>query len=281
MKKRYLILGIACAVIIIAIGVIIAIKVANSDDDAEQFRRISQDNLRKIEDLKIRWKDLDPNESLIESKIPYRIYYINMDRSRDRNELMRSQSQLTGKHLHRVEAIDGSALKNPFKGDISDGEYGRLMSHLKAITTAFEDDVDVCVIMEDDESILLALYWDKSLADLVREAPKDWTVINLQPFRTGVDVSSKFIKRSDMHELLGTGVYIINRKGIELVQSLDISKLDHKEAELVIYHIPGSYEYRGKGMFFTQDSQTDSTIHKGRRRRENLEITKTTLRDLW
>ena len=97
---------------------------------------------------------------------------------------------------------------------MTDGEVGCCMSHIRIWKKIVEDDIDVCLVVEDDANKILPGF-DLILSNLIDKLPKDWDVfiIGFMLFRDkGELVSDDFIK---IKEFLLTHCYLINKKGAQ------------------------------------------------------------------
>ena len=56
-------------------------------------------------------------------------------------------------------------------------EYACLLSHLNTIKEFANSNYETALIFEDDISLEFSIYWDKSLTEIISEAPKDWKII--------------------------------------------------------------------------------------------------------
>ena len=109
-------------------------------------------------------------------KIP--MYYINLEKSKDRNDAMLKQKKKYNLPLERVEAVNGYEFKdtkndsffikpcqkinfiNTFPNiDNIKPIIGCTLSHIKAIHTALENDDKLAIIMEDDTSLITYNHW--------------------------------------------------------------------------------------------------------------------------
>ena len=178
------------------------------------------------------------------------IYAINMKKSIDRRKNLKKQfDKFNIKNYKFINAIDGSKIttinnlqRKPAKnyttvnkskllsykaGDTlfkikepdyaSNSEVGCTLSHLKAIETAYNDNLDKVIIVEDDIDLLPIKTWNKTLDEFIETAPKDWEAIydgwnKDKHYNKNID----FIKYS-ISKPYGAWFYIINRKGMESV----------------------------------------------------------------
>ena len=97
---------------------------------------------------------------------------------------------------------------------MTDGEVGCCMSHIRIWKKIVEEDIDVCLVVEDDANKILPGF-DLILSNLIDKLPKDWDVfiIGFMLFRDkGELVNDDFIK---IKEFLLTHCYLINKKGAQ------------------------------------------------------------------
>lgn len=166
----------------------------------------------------------------IESKpFDYPIYYINMDKDTDRKQETENELRKISNNVHRVSGVNGRKIKNIFMDNV-DGisfyneynrmslpEMGCLLSHIKAIHTAYNDGNEIALICEDDISVepyKLTI----GLEEMVRLAPVDWEYIQLfsgfGPIINDMDFNSlKFYKYSNKY--WSAVCYLVNRKGMK------------------------------------------------------------------
>jgi len=81
------------------------------------------------------------------------IYYINLNRSTDRNTMLLNTFKEYGiTNYKRVEAIDGTLenFKDKYTSECSNKEIACSLSHIKAIENAYNDNCNYAIIMEDD-----------------------------------------------------------------------------------------------------------------------------------
>jgi GR25 family glycosyltransferase involved in LPS biosynthesis len=199
------------------------------------------------------------------------IYWINLKSSKKRHDNMMEILDLFPiKHI-RVEAEDGHApntdhiyaefTTNEFNR--STAEYACLLSHLKTIKDFSESDNEIALIMEDDISLEFSKNWNKSVNDIIKEAPSDWEIIMLNYITDRPLAYTYTYNRGDIYS---TAAYIINRKGaIRFINSiyrnkkfvLDESKI-HTADEFILTSMK-TYVY--KYAYFTYPDNNDSTIH--------------------
>lgn len=100
------------------------------------------------------------------------IYWINLDRAVDRKNYM---DNLLGDSIFkiipniRISAVDGKMSDEMYKKiikynkqpEVTDSEYGCLLSHLNAISTFSKSNYNNAIIFEDDISLDFKPYWKK------------------------------------------------------------------------------------------------------------------------
>jgi len=171
----------------------------------------------------------------------YPVYWINLEKNTNRQtHMIKELNKLNVKHL-RISAIDGKKLTNiniSYKTIENNtlGEIGCALSHLKAIETSFNNNDSISIIMEDDVSFKLYKYWDKTLSDIVNNAPKDWDIIQLNT--SNADELWKMHINENIEEYLEWNedyysclAYIINKNGMKKV----LSKYDRKNIDSNIF----------------------------------------------
>ena len=146
----------------------------------------------------------DKNKSTFKLKGLPHIYWINLDSDVTRKEWMEDQFDYWEIENHtRISGYDGreddpsSHLKGRIPDNVSPGELGCCMSHLKAIKEIYENsDDDYCIIAEDDVSLDLVRYWPFTWTEFFSLLPYDWDCIQMTTICTGdihVKLHLKFI----------------------------------------------------------------------------------------
>jgi len=239
---------------------------------------------------------LNNNQNHKMSNFP--IYYINMNRSVERRIFMENQFRLFCiTNTNRIEAIDSNninSFKNgtvyfvddpPIKYSIY-GKYNKktsfkelacLLSHMKAITKAYNNGDEVAIIMEDDVSLNLMPYWEKTIKDIIIDSPDDWNMILLYNLREELITTSPFQHIGKDNLPWGAQIYIVNRKGMKVISDInyninDINIVLVSENFLNKYLYP-SYLYQKNSLFYTfnNNENMESLIHPGH---TNLHIQK-------
>ena len=247
-----------------------------NEDDYNKYIDI----LRKIDYGK-------PKENL---KIP--MYYINLEKSKDRNDAMLKQKKEYNLPLERVEAVNGYEIKDTkndsffikpqqkinfinffTEPDISKPLIGCTLSHIKAIHTALENDDKLAIIMEDDTSLITYNHWSKKIIKIIKKAPPSWRIINLFHLYHNKK-SQKFISNKE-NTCASAVCYIINNKGMkELIDLVKINNTivlkktgkakepdaDVLAADFFLYNLVETYHYNGKILIFP-NMKLQSTIH--------------------
>jgi len=202
---------------------------------------------------------------------PMALYWINMDRSKDRRENMLNilkDPVFDDMQKYRVKAIDGNnitkkKLNSTFE-NINETqtikEYCCLWSHLKALHQFFKSPYSTALILEDDVSLEYKPYWKESLQSCIDHAPPDWEILQLSymlfPTKT---FPTKMYTNAKDHMYNGTAAYIVNKKGVRkfLMSRMFDKNIKHVSDEY-LYLKMNSYTY--KYPYFTYTGK-DSNLH--------------------
>jgi len=219
------------------------------------------------------------------------IYFINMERSKDRLKYMMKQINLYKiQNINRIEAVDGSQIRNKYNDsyifsngetlhfnirnftDYSMGELGCVLSHLNAIKCSYDRGDEYCLILEDDIYLGLIMLWEKTLCDVINNAPNNWGILQLFSGNTHV----KNINEYKMwNNYWGMQAYIMNREGMKKIvdtvfhgNTIIINKsIPTKKiySDCLIYSIINNSELKAhttKALFVPTSNKIESTIHK-------------------
>ena len=197
------------------------------------------------------------------NKINIPILYINLDRSVERNTYIEDQIGFYKlENITRISGIDGNKKTNATiitHGNLDGIEYknyggnkftelGCLLSHIKAIKYAYDNNYSETLIVEDDCYFGLMPCWDKdTLKDILSGLPSDWEIVALfHILRIETDKKYKSAKN-----LAGFGAvaYVINRRGMEkILNESGHDIIDFKNNKLAvsdnyIYDLVNTYIY--------------------------------------
>ena len=160
-------------------------------------------------------------------KIQIPIFYINLDRSIDRNESILSSLRKNNIiNYHRISAVDGNRLYNEnFINKfywLHNNEVGCTLSHLKAINLAWMLGLQYVLIVEDDISFDIMQLWDFNILELIQNIKIDWQILKLitsSKCRDNIAGDFKKINYSRCHKTncWSTAAYIINREGMRQI----------------------------------------------------------------
>ncbi|MGM0525216.1 MAG: glycosyltransferase family 25 protein [Pseudomonadota bacterium] len=166
----------------------------------------------------------------------YKTFLINLDRSQDRLKKAAEQLQQAGIGFERVPAVDGKQLdqqtiddafnaqtaKRRFPYDLTIGEIGCYLSHVKCWQKIVDEGLDYAVILEDD------LLVKDNLSQVIASVPTiklDWDYLKLAaPFKQRAYKSLQRLSKDNQPvELVeytkksptGTVAQIVSRKGAE------------------------------------------------------------------
>jgi len=261
---------IIIVIIIIIIGLCIIYGLPNIDHVSKQLGQ----KLKQIH------KRYDPSKD-VSQYVDIPIYYINLNRSTDRNATMIQRFQTYGiTDYTRVQGVDGSDDPSVnYSADfrfitITSGEIGCTLSHLRAIKMAYDRGLPYALIMEDDTSFDLVPLWDRPLSAWVREAGRNWRILQLYSNYNYAKIpKSKYQTLfSTQRNCRGCVAYIINRDGMKAVlkRAWDGTKFiiskdyaSSGEADIYVYSLAG-YNQRYltyPPLFIPFNVSTPSTFH--------------------
>ena len=154
------------------------------------------------------------------------IYYINLERSTERNLRMCE----TFGRLKRIDAYDGTILDSysdiyiqpELRHQQSNYVCACSFSHIKAIITAYNDMKDEVIIMEDDIHVSYKSLWRETLSDIVYNAPTNTMCIQLScsnptHILNNIVNGKHYIKWDVKHKSYSAGAYYINRQGMKVI----------------------------------------------------------------
>lgn len=202
------------------------------------------------------------------------IYWINLDRAAERRidmENLLSSETFNNIPNYRISATDGKTPENIdnklnkyTKQDRSNYEYGCLLSHLGAINEFSKSNYENALIMEDDITLDFKKYWQKSIREIINDAPSDWDIIILLYFRDGKFIENEFEKYTDNYD--GTLVYLINNSAAKKFISSQVENDKYNLNDDKI-HVSDRYIYQSMNTYlykypmFIFKTNNDSDIH--------------------
>jgi GR25 family glycosyltransferase involved in LPS biosynthesis len=277
-SKLYLKIFICFAIFILFIALIIMLYKKISDSKLIQHFNYNKNKLTSIISQKII------------NKINVPIYYINLDRSPQRQKFMEDQFKLYNiTNYKRIVGIDGKQLKNTLTDNINGttftnnypeltkNEVGCLLSHLKAIRTAYNNNLDQVLILEDDCSLDLMFFWeDDKLTSILNKLNKpDWEIFQLYTGNCINFNSKKCSLQTGEKDCWGCVAYLINRKGMEKIINFITTNIQNEiilgkyfnnklyptrgQSDIFVYQIAKTY-YLETPLFCTNNSNLKSTI---------------------
>jgi len=167
-------------------------------------------------------------ENFQESLINFPIYWINLDRSKNRKNWIEKNFNRLGIRNHtRVSAIDGKKLGTykftlpvNYYSTHSTNEIACTLSHLKCIEKAYHNKERMVIICEDDVCFSLLKVIDKSLNKMINNCNSNWEIIQLG--HSNPDEMKILLKEEKEYvnwkrDYWGAFCYVINRKGINKI----------------------------------------------------------------
>lgn len=208
-----------------------------------------------------------------------KIYWINMNISKNRKKLMEDLLNNINIENERFEGIDGSIVSdictkyfyaiNNIYPQYSNKEYAILLSHLSviekyAMTNGNDNKYNIALICEDDLSLDFIKYWKKDFKTIIEEAPIDWEIIMLGYFSINIDKQNIYNKWNNEWSAIS---YLINNKNIKnKINNLKKDNLwicdenDLMVSDNYIFSKFNTYVY--KYPYFTFPNNNDSTLHE-------------------
>lgn len=199
-----------------------------------------------------------------------KIYYINLKNSKLRNNSMINILNNINIKYERFDALDGKKIMNVKDNYFEEkkldnlntnSEYAVLYSHLSLIDKIKHEDNDYILILEDDLCLDFQKYWNKSLKEIIENAPSDWEIImlgyftldlkfneNYRPWKNDWSALSYIIKKSSINKLSN---FKINDK-FKLFEDINV-------ADNYIFRLFKTYVY--KYPLFTINNNNKSTFH--------------------
>lgn len=230
-------------------------------------------------------------------------YWINIDKSTDRRELM--ERQLSGKRIENTrilaetpDTIKGYTIHRNENSLETAEEISCVISHLKAIKQGYDDGEEHFCVLEDDMVItkldFVCIFNHLQLAEEEEAAPFD--VLQLftnghpciiQMFNDNVDGPhgfKKFIKKRDGN-YPSTGYYLVSRKGAKNIldkfvkspTEFDLSCSHWSAADNILYEPFSSYILTYP--IAMSDTRHISTIHESHTK--NHEIANRFIDHIW
>ena len=275
--KLYLKIFICFAIFILIFSLIIMLYKKISDYNSIQNFNYYKNKLSPIISQKII------------NKINVPIYYINLDRSHQRQKFMEDQFKLYNiTNYKRIVGIDGKQLKNNLTDNINGttftnnypgltkNELGCLLSHLKAIKMAYDNNLDQVLILEDDCSLDLMFFWEDNLISLLDKLNKpDWEIFQLYTGNCINFNSKKCSLQTGENYCWGCVAYLINRKGMEKIINFIRTNIQNEiilgkyfnnklyptrgESDIFLYQIAKTY-YLDTPLFYPNNYNLKTTI---------------------
>ena len=208
------------------------------------------------------------------------IYWINLDRSKDRYENMIEifkDESFQGIPTERISAYDAKLYPDMVLDHFvledrkqPDTAYGCLLSHFETIREFNNSQYNIALILEDDINLEFKKYWKETVQEIINNAPPDWEIIMLSYTLMGDHVYYNWenVESNYIDYLTASCVsYLINKKGSKkIIDStyknnkyvLDPSIWTHA-SDGYLYLIAKTYVY--KYPMITYNDDIDSTIN--------------------
>jgi GR25 family glycosyltransferase involved in LPS biosynthesis len=159
------------------------------------------------------------NVSEIFAEIP--IYWINLDSCNERRELMENQFKKHNLKNIRVSAINGNELKleNYNHNNLRSNELACVLSHIKAIKQAYDDNCKFAVIMEDDANFEYLETYNLYIPLNMLVNKYNYNIVQLSLTLTDTEFENikKEIYTVSNGNAYSAAAYIINRNGMEQI----------------------------------------------------------------
>ena len=191
------------------------------------------------------------------------VYCINLKTSVERRHLMERQFIYHNMKYNFVEAVIGKNLKKQYKKCRGSGGSGLkyknmievdqkymdgmrgseknmfacILSHIKAITQAYNDGCERAIVMEDDISFEYHDKWRLSVNEILDQAPSGWQIVRLHCSNhkaiVKLNKSTSDYVQSDQ-TFWSAGFYALNREGMKFVMNKFIKIIKKDEVHVVV-----------------------------------------------
>ena len=156
-------------------------------------------------------------------KLPWNIYWINLDRRPDRKKHMTQILTNNKENSHRIKAIDYKNNYQPYNvikhPKLNKGEHGCTCSHIVAMSYFLDNsDDDFCFIVEDDLLDKYSPYWQPMHYDILKSK---YDMVQLQ---LNNHVYNNFSLKLEKNYGTGTAIYKISRKLAKYFVQLFLNK---------------------------------------------------------
>lgn len=193
----------------------------------ENFTNKTRHFYTKFNQLENKLNSMEPTTF----QFPCPVYYINLDSDIDKLKFIQDQIDYykCNSDVHRVSGIDARQKKPtllqfgkysyPIQSNLTltNPEMGCLLSHIKAILTAYYNGDDYAIILENDAYFKHARLWKTNLQDIITDAPPDWNLLNLYSSSICCGYlfdNETYVKHSPSNKCFLASSYIINRQGM-------------------------------------------------------------------
>lgn len=206
------------------------------------------------------------------------VYWINLDRSTDRNRnmmLMFQDNVFDNIHVERISAADGINPKMVYRKlnfmykQKNDYEYACLLSHLNTVRKFSETNYNVALIMEDDLTLEFKKYWRKSIKEIIANAPNDWEIIQLCYITVNHDPTTfQLYEKNARNKCVSAAAYLINNHAAKRIikgiyggekYNLENNILHHADCYLFSKCVTYTYKYP----YFIYKTNNTSLLHPG------------------
>jgi len=204
------------------------------------------------------------------------IYWINLDRSKDRYKHMVNlfnNDEFNNIQIERVSAHDGK-FPNPIYNKLNltykqknDFEYACLTSHLETVRKFSNTSYETALIMEDDITLEFRPYWRKTVQQIMDEAPEDWEIIQLCYISVHNDPMyfSIYEENSDFKCVSAAAYLMKNKAAKRIMESIykngkyNMSPLYNHHADCFLFSNCKTYTY--KYPYFIYKTDNTSLLH--------------------
>lgn len=167
-------------------------------------------------------------ENFQESLVNFPLYWINLERSKNRRNWIEKSFKKLGIHNHtRISAVDAKKLgtynfiiPRDYFSTHSKNEIACTLSHLKCIEKAYHNKDKIVIICEDDICFSLLKVINKSINKMINNCNNNWEIIQLG--HSNPDEMKLLLKEKKEYvnwkrDYWGAFCYVVNRKGINKI----------------------------------------------------------------